>query len=113
MKIAIKPTILLQNNLAEQDQVNDLIWKSEPRIDLLGSKNFRLADMRRERETGCSPCPDILTKDFGKKCSVMFVSTVYGKIYNRLKKRYDRFVHFDTRDCQIFLKTLWSPSVSQ
>jgi len=59
-------------------------------LDILDVNKFSIDLIRQEVNSGCSPCPDILTNDFGKKTSILFVSTVYGFIFNYLKVRYNR-----------------------
>ncbi|MHB1407445.1 MAG: hypothetical protein ACYCV0_17870 [Desulfitobacteriaceae bacterium] len=83
------------HRLSSEDNVNDKIWKHLHSMDLdslstLDGTRFSIDLIRQEVNSGCSPCPDILTADFGKKTSVMFVSTVYGLIYNYLQVRYNR-----------------------
>jgi len=77
-----------------RDSTNDRIWRhlqhsTEPLKDLDSGK-FCVPKIIEEIETGCSPCPDILTEDFGTKPSVLFVSTVYGLIFKYLKKEFLR-----------------------
>ena len=82
--------------LPAQDPVNEQIWQhlqnsTTPLEDLCPSK-FCVQKIKDEIKTGCSPCPDILTGDFGRKPSVLFVSTVYGLVFKYIKKE---FVHSD------------------
>ena len=80
--------------LPVHDSTNDRIWhylqeSTKPLEDLCPSK-FSIPKIIDEINTGCSPCPDILTGGFGKKPSVLFVSTVYGLINKYLKKNFER-----------------------
>jgi hypothetical protein len=43
-----------------------------------------------EIDSGCSPCPDIISDNFGHKKSVVFVSTVYGLIHSKLETSFNR-----------------------
>jgi len=83
-----------KQKLSTQDSVNDEIWKhlhsNFDALDILDKNKFSIERIRREINVGCSPCPDILTNNFGKKSSVIFISTVYGLIYDYLQVMYNR-----------------------
>lgn len=76
---------MFPENLCERDSINDLIWahlhsENLDALEVLNPNKFGIELMKEEIKSGYSPCPDILTKNFGKSFSVMFVSTVYGCI---------------------------------
>lgn len=82
-------------DLVITDEVNDEIWqhlhlKNRNALDTFNHDKYCIKKIKEEITTGCSPCPDILTKDFGKKTSVLFISTVYGLIYKYLFKKFNR-----------------------
>lgn len=86
---------MFPENLCERDSINDLIWahlhsENLDALEVLNPNKFGIELMKEEIKSGYSPCPDILTKNFGKSFSVMFVSTVYGLIHNYLQKNYSR-----------------------
>lgn len=81
--------------LIQQDPLNDEIWQylhtqNTDALHLLNEEQYALDLIQQEIDTGCSPCPDILSADFGNQPSVMFVSTVYGLIHKYLQKEYPR-----------------------
>lgn len=83
------------HKISSFDPLNNEIWKylhstHTDSLSTLEQSKYSIDLMLREIQFGCSPCPDILTQDFGKKTSVMFISTVYGLIYEYLKKSYQR-----------------------
>lgn len=85
----------VKSGLRRADQVNDLIWghlhtNNTDAIQMFNPKKFDLDTIAQEINLGCSPCPDITSSLFGKKQSVLFLSTVYGKINPYLNKKYDR-----------------------
>ena len=95
--------------LKQEDVTNDRIWtklNSKEYLNLLDHKSFSIENIVKEIDTGCSPCPDILTKDFGVKPSILFVSTVYGLIYKYLNKKYNRDEMSWNGFCQHFYKTI-------
>ena len=83
------------HSLSSQDVVNDEIWqylhsKNTNSLHILDGNKFSIEKIRQEINLGCSPCPDILTDQFGKKPSIMFISTVYGLIFDYLQVIYNR-----------------------
>ncbi len=81
--------------LSSKDAVNDRIWhhlhmRDYNALDVLNPERFSIDKIRNEIRTGCSPCPDVLTGEFGDRPSVVFVSTVYGLIHKYLGDTYDR-----------------------
>ncbi|EIJ78319.1 hypothetical protein PB1_12184 [Bacillus methanolicus PB1] len=75
--------------------INNLIWRhlhyeNLDAFEVLNPKKFGIEFIKGEINIGCSPCPDILTENFGKSISIMFVSTVYSLIHSYLQKTYQR-----------------------
>jgi hypothetical protein len=95
--------------LKQVDRINDKIWTKlnrKEQLKLLDPKSFSIKNIEKEIETGCSPCPDIITKDFGAKPSILFVSTVYGLIYKYLNKKYSRDEQHWYEFCNHFYKRI-------
>jgi hypothetical protein len=97
--------------LKMDDKINDEIWinlntNDRAGLNLLDAKYFSIDNIIREINTGCSPCPDILTENFGSKPSVMFVSTVYGLVNKYLKQEYDRSKQDWNTFCNDFYKKI-------
>ncbi|MCZ2845228.1 MAG: hypothetical protein O2U61_01820 [Candidatus Bathyarchaeota archaeon] len=68
-------------DFVEVDEINNDIWKhihysNSNALNTLDRNKFGMVEIKKEIETGCSPCPDIISKDFGIKPSVLFISTV-------------------------------------
>jgi hypothetical protein len=87
-----------QIDFAEVDKINNDIWRhihitNPDALNILDNNKFGIGEIKKEIETGCSPCPDIVSKYFGNKPSVLFISTVYGYVHKYLHKKFN---HFDT-----------------
>ncbi|WP_044895871.1 hypothetical protein [Bacillus alveayuensis] len=100
--------------LKMDDKINDEIWRNlnandRAGLNLLDEKYFSIDNIIKEINTGCSPCPDILTENFGSKPSVMFVSTVYGLVNKYLKQEYNRSKQDWSTFCDDFYKKLFNP----
>jgi hypothetical protein len=78
-----------------KDAVNEKIWRylhdgDLTPLDDLNTSRLGLGVIKQEIESGCSPCPDVLTAGFGTRPSVLFVATVYGLIHEYLGQTFDR-----------------------
>lgn len=96
-------------NCLREDTINDKIWgylhnTDRNPLDVLNPKKFSISNIIDELNTGCSPCPDILTSDFGGKPSVIFISTVYGLIYKYLLRTFNR----ESDNWQNFIKLFYN-----
>ncbi len=81
--------------LVKIDKINDEIWQKKPEdieksLRHLNENKFGIGCIREEINKGCSPCPDILTENFGRNPSVLFVSTVYGHIHRNINREFNR-----------------------